>query len=152
MATPEEMAEGVLAVLAGSPLDQVAADLGIQAADLTDAIQTYQQARHAALETQAADRNWYQVHIEFPKWDGRMLPVGLRCDRRIGFLLPPTDLLRILLIGPNTARGCQVVSAEVQQAEPRSSLDRRQICAWAQTVVATPLILADFDSATVSPF
>ncbi len=69
MATPKEMAEGVLAVLAGSPLDQVAAHLGIQAADLTDAIQTYQRAGHAALETQAADRDWYQVHIEFPEWD-----------------------------------------------------------------------------------
>lgn len=69
MATPEEMAEGVLAVLAGSPLDQVAADLGIQTADLTDAIQTYQRAGHAALENQAADRAWYQVNVEFPEWD-----------------------------------------------------------------------------------
>lgn len=37
-AMPNEMAEGVLVVLAGSPLDQVAAELG-----------------------------WYQVHVQFPE-------------------------------------------------------------------------------------
>ena len=63
-----EMVEGVLAVLAGSPLDQVAAGLGMQTADLADAIETYQQAGHAALETQAATRDWYQVRVQFPEW------------------------------------------------------------------------------------
>ncbi|MGH3811891.1 MAG: thiopeptide-type bacteriocin biosynthesis protein [Pseudonocardiaceae bacterium] len=67
-ATPKETAEDVLAVLAGSPLNQVAAGLDMAAADLTDAIETYQQAGHAALETQAATRDWYQVRVQFPKW------------------------------------------------------------------------------------
>jgi thiopeptide-type bacteriocin biosynthesis protein len=67
-ATPDEMAEGVLTVLAGSPLDQVAAGLSVQTADLADAIETYQQAGHAALETQAATRDWHQVHVQFPEW------------------------------------------------------------------------------------
>lgn len=67
-ATPKETAEGALAVLAGSPLEQVAAGLGMQIADLADAIETYQQAGHAALETQAATRDWYQVHVQFPEW------------------------------------------------------------------------------------
>ncbi|MGH3997649.1 MAG: thiopeptide-type bacteriocin biosynthesis protein [Pseudonocardiaceae bacterium] len=62
------MSEGVLAVLAGSPLDQVAAGLGMQTADLADAIETYQQAGHAALEIQAATRDWYQVRVQFPDW------------------------------------------------------------------------------------
>ena len=66
-ATPSEIAEGVLTVLAGSPLDQVAIGLGMQTADLADAIEMYQQAGHAALETQAT-RDWYQVHVEFPEW------------------------------------------------------------------------------------
>ncbi len=67
-AMPNELAEGVLAVLAGSPLDQVAAGLGMATADLADAIETYQQAGHAALETRAATRDWYQVHVQFPEW------------------------------------------------------------------------------------
>lgn len=68
-AQPNEMAEGVLAVLAGSPLDQVATGLGIATADLTDAIETYQRAGHAALEIQAATRDWYQVRVQFSEWD-----------------------------------------------------------------------------------
>ncbi|MGH3797482.1 MAG: thiopeptide-type bacteriocin biosynthesis protein [Pseudonocardiaceae bacterium] len=68
MATPNGIADGVLAVLAGSPLDQVAAGLGIATADLADAIETYHHAGHAALETTAATRDWYQVHIQFPEW------------------------------------------------------------------------------------
>ncbi|MGH3896694.1 MAG: thiopeptide-type bacteriocin biosynthesis protein [Pseudonocardiaceae bacterium] len=68
LATPNEMAEGVLAVLAGSPLDQVAAGLDMAAADLADAVETYQQAGHAALETQAATRDWHQVRVQFPEW------------------------------------------------------------------------------------
>jgi thiopeptide-type bacteriocin biosynthesis protein len=67
-ARPTEVTEGVLAVLSGSPLDLVAAGLGMATADLADAIKTYQQAGHAALETQVATRDWYQVHVQFPEW------------------------------------------------------------------------------------
>lgn len=66
--TPHEMAEGVLAVLAGSSLDQVAAGLGMATVDLADAIETYQRAGHVALETQTATHAWYQVHVQFPEW------------------------------------------------------------------------------------
>ncbi|MGH3913454.1 MAG: thiopeptide-type bacteriocin biosynthesis protein [Pseudonocardiaceae bacterium] len=84
-AMPKEMAHGVLAVLAGSPLDQVATGLGMSAADLADAIETYQQAGHAALETQAASRDWYQVHVQFPDWaaaeKAAVISVGPRLQR-----------------------------------------------------------------------
>ncbi|MGH3802686.1 MAG: hypothetical protein ACRDTD_21690 [Pseudonocardiaceae bacterium] len=66
--TPTDTAEGVLAVLSGSPLDQVAAGLGMHTADLADAVETYQQAGHAALVTQATTHDWYQVHVPFPEW------------------------------------------------------------------------------------
>jgi thiopeptide-type bacteriocin biosynthesis protein len=65
---PNEVAEGVLAVLAGEPLDRVAAGLGIATADLADAIEAYRKAGEAALEAQAATRDWYQVHVQFPEW------------------------------------------------------------------------------------
>jgi thiopeptide-type bacteriocin biosynthesis protein len=67
-ATPTAVADGVLAVLAGAPRDKIAAELGIAAAELTDATECYQQAGHTALETQAATRDWFQVHVEFPEW------------------------------------------------------------------------------------
>ncbi len=67
-APPKETAEGVLAVLAGSPPDQVATGLGMTAADLADAIESYQQAGHAALEIQTTTRDWYQVRVQFPEW------------------------------------------------------------------------------------
>jgi thiopeptide-type bacteriocin biosynthesis protein len=67
-ATPTEVADGVLAVLAGAPRDKIAIELGIATAELTDAIETYQQAGHTALETLATNRDWFQVHVEFPEW------------------------------------------------------------------------------------
>lgn len=67
-ATPNEIADGVLTVLAGATLNQVADWLGMVTDDLADAIETYRQAGQAALETQAATRDWYQVHVQFPEW------------------------------------------------------------------------------------
>jgi thiopeptide-type bacteriocin biosynthesis protein len=61
--------DSVLAVLAGTPIHQVAAAIGIEPADLADAVETYQTAGHAALQAQAATRDWYQVRIQFADWD-----------------------------------------------------------------------------------
>jgi thiopeptide-type bacteriocin biosynthesis protein len=67
--TATAIAEGVLAVLAGTPVELVAASLHLAPADLTDAIETYQNGGRAALEAQATTRDWYQVHIEWPDWN-----------------------------------------------------------------------------------
>ncbi len=63
-----ETADGVLAVLAGIPLGQAAARSHMQPADLADAVEVYQTAGYAALQAQAADRDWYQVRIQFTGW------------------------------------------------------------------------------------
>ncbi|MEV4515593.1 thiopeptide-type bacteriocin biosynthesis protein [Dactylosporangium sp. NPDC049525] len=65
-ATPTTTA--VLRVLAGVPLDAVAADTGVDPADLADAVDTYQAAGTAALQ-QHADGCWYQVRVEFTDWN-----------------------------------------------------------------------------------
>ena len=73
----------------------------------------------------------------------------------------PIEVLTILLY---EMKRCGVVAPLYFRGVPdgyefeffRGQLDQSRIGefnpAWAQTVVATPLILADFDSATVSPF
>ncbi|WP_329131169.1 thiopeptide-type bacteriocin biosynthesis protein [Streptomyces sp. NBC_01476] len=69
-AAPHRTVDGVLAVLAGIPLDQAAGRLAMEPADLSDAVEVYQAAGEAALDAQPAEGRWYQVHIEFPAWDG----------------------------------------------------------------------------------
>ncbi|MGH4016748.1 MAG: thiopeptide-type bacteriocin biosynthesis protein [Pseudonocardiaceae bacterium] len=66
---PHETAQGVLDVLAGVPLDQAAARIRMEPADLADAVEVYRTAGYAALEAQAADRGWYQVRVQFTDWD-----------------------------------------------------------------------------------
>ncbi len=62
--------KAVLAVLAGQPLPDAAAQAALEAAELKAAVELFQQAGLAALEAQAAARtSWYQVHIQFPRWD-----------------------------------------------------------------------------------
>lgn len=67
-ARANELTDGVLAVLSGASPNHVATELGMTTADLADAAETYRRAGHVALETQAAARNWYQVHVQFPHW------------------------------------------------------------------------------------
>ncbi|GGL41262.1 thiopeptide-type bacteriocin biosynthesis protein [Planomonospora parontospora] len=67
-APPHELAAGVLAVLAGADPVATAADLGIDRADLDDAVEAYQAAGLAALERRA-ERECYQVRVEFAGWD-----------------------------------------------------------------------------------
>lgn len=62
--TPAEIARAVLAVLSGTPLEQAAANIGLAPTDLTDAVQTYQQAGLTALRTHT-ERDWYQASLEF---------------------------------------------------------------------------------------
>ncbi|WUH92260.1 thiopeptide-type bacteriocin biosynthesis protein [Streptomyces sp. NBC_00433] len=68
LASPNAAVEGVLAVLAGAPLERAAARFGMVAADLADAVEVYQAAGAAALDAQAPGACCYQVHIEFPDW------------------------------------------------------------------------------------
>ncbi|MFE2179057.1 thiopeptide-type bacteriocin biosynthesis protein [Streptomyces sp. NPDC059455] len=60
--------DNVLAVLAGVPLDQVAAQVPTTPADLDDAIEVYRAAGRAALEAQAQERGWFQVRVQFTDW------------------------------------------------------------------------------------
>jgi thiopeptide-type bacteriocin biosynthesis protein len=64
-----QVTAGVRAVLSGTPLRQVAADIGMQPTDLDDAVETYQAAGATALHAQADRRDWYQVRIQFSDWD-----------------------------------------------------------------------------------
>jgi thiopeptide-type bacteriocin biosynthesis protein len=68
-APPHMVEKAVLAVLAGRPLHQAAAETPMETADLTDAVELYKAAGAAALEAQARARDWFQVHIEFADWD-----------------------------------------------------------------------------------
>lgn len=65
---PHQVAAGVLAVLAGTDLATAAAQRGIDAADLADAMQVYQAAGLAALES-SAEHEWYQARVHFPDWN-----------------------------------------------------------------------------------
>jgi thiopeptide-type bacteriocin biosynthesis protein len=62
---PQETADGVLAVLAGIPLDQAAARIRMEPADLADAVEAYRAAGYAAIAAQARTRAWYQVRVQF---------------------------------------------------------------------------------------
>lgn len=64
------LAASVLTVLAGTPLQTVAATAAIDPADLADAVDTYHRAGRAALaDAEHADGPWYQVRVEFPDWN-----------------------------------------------------------------------------------
>lgn len=91
--TPHQMAKSVLEVLAGFPLHQAAACIGMEPDDLADAVEVYQAAGHAALEAQAeAARGWYSVSIQFADWDtaehiaANLLDLPLRKAKHKGVL------------------------------------------------------------------
>ncbi|WP_329142569.1 thiopeptide-type bacteriocin biosynthesis protein [Streptomyces sp. NBC_01456] len=67
---PRTTEDLIVAVLAGMPLDQAAAQAPMEAAHLAEAIETYKAAGRAALEAQAGLRDWYQVRIQFTDWNG----------------------------------------------------------------------------------
>lgn len=66
--SPDDVANGVLTVLTGSSVDDVAVKLWMAPIDLSDAVETYRHAGHAALAAEAANQRWFQVHVEFPDW------------------------------------------------------------------------------------
>lgn len=65
----QAMEHGVLDVLAGAPLVKAAADRGMEAADLADAVDAYRAAGTAALEAQARACGWHQVRVKFADWE-----------------------------------------------------------------------------------
>jgi thiopeptide-type bacteriocin biosynthesis protein len=67
--TAQDTELAALAVLAGEPVAKAAAQIGMTAADLADAVALYKAAGRAALETQAASEGWYQLHVEFADWN-----------------------------------------------------------------------------------
>ncbi|GAA4101148.1 thiopeptide-type bacteriocin biosynthesis protein [Actinomadura miaoliensis] len=67
--TPGQIVDSVLAVLAGASLEEAADRIGMQPVDLADAVEVYQAAGHAALQSQLASRAWYQTRIQFARWD-----------------------------------------------------------------------------------
>jgi thiopeptide-type bacteriocin biosynthesis protein len=66
---PDTIEAAVLAVISGTPLDQAAARIAIDPPVLTQALQLYQAAGHAALATHARTGNWHELRIGFSDWD-----------------------------------------------------------------------------------
>ncbi|PZG18046.1 thiopeptide-type bacteriocin biosynthesis protein [Nonomuraea aridisoli] len=66
-ARPDQVTEGVLAVLAGKDVDAAAAAIGVDVDDLAEAARVYQAAGLAALERRA-EADWYQVRVTFADW------------------------------------------------------------------------------------
>jgi len=66
---------------------QVAAQIGIEPEDLDEAIQVYAAAGYAALERRA-ERDWYQIRVQFPEWAAAESvaagALGLRLDQLLG--------------------------------------------------------------------
>jgi thiopeptide-type bacteriocin biosynthesis protein len=65
---PSQVAEGVLEVLAGAPMSQVAGRLNLQPDALSEAVELYKAAGRTALEEQAAG-GWYQVSVQWREWE-----------------------------------------------------------------------------------
>lgn len=59
----------MLAVLAGVPLHQAAAQVAMKPAALVNAVELYQAAGRAALEAQTGPDGWRQADIEFAEWN-----------------------------------------------------------------------------------
>lgn len=75
-------ADAVLRVLTGVPLDVVAADTGVDLADLADAVDAYQAAGEVALQQRTGHR-CYQVRVEFPDWNMAEHLVAARLGPRL---------------------------------------------------------------------
>jgi thiopeptide-type bacteriocin biosynthesis protein len=63
----DQIAARVEAVLAGATLDGAAARVGVDAADLADAVQLYRAAGLAALQRRH-ERAWFHVRVALPDW------------------------------------------------------------------------------------
>ena len=61
--------DGVLAVLAGASLEEAAAQVPMDPADLAEAVETFRAAGQSALNALTHTREWHQVRIHFTDWD-----------------------------------------------------------------------------------
>jgi thiopeptide-type bacteriocin biosynthesis protein len=66
---PDETTSAVLEVLAGSPLEQIAAHAGMNPVDLADAVEVFHAAGQSALQAHATSRDWFAVRIQPTDWD-----------------------------------------------------------------------------------
>lgn len=64
--TVARLADAVVAVLSGTPLDVAARAITTSPADLADAVELYQRAGHQALDDHAAQDGWQQINVTFP--------------------------------------------------------------------------------------
>ncbi|GAB3450458.1 thiopeptide-type bacteriocin biosynthesis protein [Actinophytocola sediminis] len=67
--TVEIIETAVVNVITGTPLTDAAQTAGMQASELADAVEVYQQAGRHALNGQT-ESDWWQVYIQFSDWDG----------------------------------------------------------------------------------
>jgi thiopeptide-type bacteriocin biosynthesis protein len=82
--TPHHVTEShVLAVLTGTPLEQTAAQIPMDPADLADAVEAYRAAGRTALETQVRHREWFQVRIQFTSWTTAEETAAVRLGPRL---------------------------------------------------------------------
>ncbi|MFJ5608204.1 thiopeptide-type bacteriocin biosynthesis protein [Streptomyces sp. NPDC093221] len=65
---PGPAERAVLAVLAGRPLTEAAAEARMDPANLSDALQVFQQAGREALAQYAVQREWWHVYLHFADW------------------------------------------------------------------------------------
>ncbi len=65
---PGTAERAVLAVLSGQPLAEAAAEARMDPANLSDALQVFQQAGREALADHAAQREWWHGYLRFADW------------------------------------------------------------------------------------
>ncbi|WP_103889090.1 thiopeptide-type bacteriocin biosynthesis protein [Actinacidiphila yanglinensis] len=65
---PETTERAVLAVLSGRPLTQAATEARIDPANLSDALQVFQQAGRQAVADHAAQHEWWHIYLHFTDW------------------------------------------------------------------------------------
>ncbi|MEU6848459.1 thiopeptide-type bacteriocin biosynthesis protein [Actinacidiphila alni] len=65
---PGSAEHAVLAVLAGQPLTQAAAEARMEPANLSDALQVFQQAGREALTKHSVQREWWHCYLHFTDW------------------------------------------------------------------------------------
>lgn len=69
MPSTARLAGAVRSVLAGQPVNTVAARHELERGDLTEAVDLYDQAGQDALYDRSADATWWQANLEFDDWN-----------------------------------------------------------------------------------
>ncbi|MGW8439122.1 thiopeptide-type bacteriocin biosynthesis protein [Nocardiopsis sp. NPDC055879] len=81
--TGHPLAQGVLEVLSGTPLESAASCVGVETGHLEEAVQAYTEAGATALQIQAEEHGWHQAHIEFTDWQTAETTVTERLTPRL---------------------------------------------------------------------